>query len=104
MVAAETVAPACSGQRQETGLAGSLQRGLRRISKLCCRRVAKERETAVKQALWQLANDFLSAILFLVVYVVSGSLLRRPALLLPPGWRNSSVSRWRGAGSSQCSR
>jgi intracellular septation protein A len=48
--------------------------GLKRISKLCCRRVAKERETAVKQALWQLANDFLSAILFLVVYVVSGSL------------------------------
>ena len=47
---------------------------LRRSSKLCCRRVADERETAVKQALRQLLGDFLSAILFLVVYAVSGSL------------------------------
>jgi len=41
----------------------------------------------VKQALRQLLSDFLSAILFLVVYAVSGS----PAVSLsPPGWGNSS--------------
>ena len=58
---------------------------LKRTSKLCCRRVAEERETAVKQALRQLLGDFLSAILFLVVYVVSGSLFAAAGIAVAAG-------------------
>jgi intracellular septation protein len=57
----------------------------KRISKLCCRRVAEERETAVKQALRQLLGDFLSAILFLVVYAVSGSLFAAAGIAVAAG-------------------
>ena len=46
----------------------------------------------MKQALRHLLSDLLSAILFLVVYAVSGSYLQPPPSLLPPGLRNSPVS------------
>ena len=72
MAPEETVLSACSGQAIVPRWIAALRP--KRISKLCCRRAAEERETAVKQALRQLLGDFLSAILFLVVYAVSGSL------------------------------
>jgi intracellular septation protein len=39
----------------------------------------------MRQALWQLLNDFLSAILFLVVYLVSGNLVIAAALAIAVG-------------------
>ena len=39
----------------------------------------------MRQALWQLLNDFLSAILFLVVYLVSGNLVVAAALAIAAG-------------------
>src|SRR5258708_4284436 len=36
-------------------------------------RIGRKDRRAMKQALWHLLNDFLSAILFLIVYAVSGS-------------------------------
>jgi intracellular septation protein len=54
-------------------------------SKAYLRRVANERETSVKQALRQLLSDFLSAILFLVVYVVSGSLFAAAGIAVAAG-------------------
>src|SRR5580700_11414314 len=45
----------------------------------------KRRDTAMRQALWQLLNDFLSAILFLVVYLVSGNLILAAALAIAVG-------------------
>jgi intracellular septation protein A len=46
---------------------------------------ANGRETAVKQALHQLLSDFLSAILFLVVYVMSGSVFAAAAVAVTAG-------------------
>ena len=46
----------------------------------------------MKQALRQLLSDFLSAILFLVVYVMSGSVFAAAAVAVAAGWRNSLVS------------
>jgi intracellular septation protein A len=46
---------------------------------------ANGQETAVKQALRQLLSDFLSAILFLVVYAVSGSLFAAAAVAVTAG-------------------
>jgi intracellular septation protein A len=46
---------------------------------------ANGRETAVKQALQQLLSDFLSAILFLVVYVMSGSVFTAAAVAVTAG-------------------
>ena len=39
----------------------------------------------MRQALWQLLNDFLSAILFLVVYLVSGNLIVAAGLAIAAG-------------------
>ena len=39
----------------------------------------------MKQALWQLLSDFLSALLFLVVYAVSGSLFAAAAIAVTAG-------------------
>ena len=39
----------------------------------------------MKQALWHLINDFLSAILFLIVYVLTGSLVLAPAIAVAVG-------------------
>ena len=39
----------------------------------------------MKHALWQLVSDFLSAILFLVVYVVSGSLFAAAGIAVAAG-------------------
>jgi len=39
----------------------------------------------VKQALWQLLNDFLSALLFVAVYMLSGNLLAAAAIAITAG-------------------
>jgi len=57
----------------------------RRTWKFCCRRVANERETAVKQALRQLLSDLLSTVLFLVVYAVSGSIFVAAGIAVTAG-------------------
>ena len=61
-------------------------------SKAYLRRVANERETSVKQALRQLLSDFLSAILFLVVYVVSGSLFAAAGIAVAAKYNAPSPS------------
>ena len=58
---------------------------------------ANGREKAVKQALRQLLSDFLSAILFLVVYAASGSLFAAAGIAVTAGSVQRLRRRARGA-------
>jgi len=82
MAAEETVASACSTHNRTSPDRYSEVSGVPRNS------VAgspNERETAVKHALRQLLGDFLSAILFLVVYAVSDNVFAAAGIAVAAG-------------------
>ena len=79
--AGEAAAGACNSRGNQTSPDRCTEaRGVSRNSA-----AANERETAVKQALPQLLSDFLSAILFLAVYAVSGSLFAAAGIAVAAG-------------------
>jgi hypothetical protein len=73
---------ACSGQEQSDPIASKHVAYLETSSGAL---QANGQKTAVKQALTQLLSDFLSAILFLVVYVMSGSVFAAAAVAVTAG-------------------
>ena len=54
----------------------------------------------MKQALWHLLNDFLSAILFLIVYAVSGSVRIAACIAVAAGVAQGQIPVIAGAGSN----